>query len=421
MVLGLRTDPVNWDEWEAGARRLYEAEGLRWPEVVVHAADPAAMCRAWLAAVTGGRIVDVLAADGSLARHAAARLHIGRPPSAGEPADAGVEGAAHLTMEPEHPWNDLTPCDDPQSLRDLIADSVIAAITKTMAATVGQTVSRELHDVIESTIDMRDRSLARKEVLEPLRQQLWVALQSRVLMTSIDRVDPEIGLAASQLPQGLWWGHWGYGFVSALEDLCGLRFPVHLQRRRQAYQQCLLSAWWWWLDPRFALACERPKAIHLEEADPDNRGFSRLHSEHGPAIVWPNGWGMWFIHGVRVTRQVVEAPETLTVEQILNEKNATVRRVMIDRFGTTRLLLQGQASVIDTDVDQFGRPRVLSRLHLPDDEDLVMVQVTNTTLDADGTHRDYYLRVPPVTSSCADAVAWSFGMTAAEYAPAQET
>jgi hypothetical protein len=159
----------------------------------------------------------------------------------------------------------------------------------------------------------------------------------------------------------------------------------------------------------------------LEEADPGNRGFSRFHSDHGPAIVWPNGWGMWFIHGVRVTRQVVEAPETLTVDQILNEKNATVRRVMIDRFGTTRLLLQGQASVIDTDVDQFGRPRVLSRLHLPDDEDLVMVLVTNATPDADGTHRCYYLRVPPTTSSCADAVAWSFGMTAAEYAPAQET
>ena len=420
MVLGLRTDPANWGEWEAGARRLYEAEGRRWPEVVVYAADPAAMCRAWLAAVTGGSILDVLAADDSLVRDAAARLNTGRPPSASEPTGAGVEGAAHLTMEPEHSPNELTPCYDPQSLRDLIADSVIAGITKTMAATVGQTVSRELHDVIESTIDIGDRSLARKEVLEPLRQQLWGALQERVLMTSVDRVDPEIGLAASQLPKGLWWGHWGYGFVSALEDLCGLRFPVHLQRRRQAYQQCLLSAWWWWLDPRFALACERPKAIHLEKAAPDNRGFSRLHSEHGPAIVWPNGWGMWFIHGVRVTRQVVEAPETLTVDEILNERNATVRRVMIERFSTTRLLLQGHGSVIDTDVDQFGRPRVLSRLYLPDDEDLVMVQVTNTTPDADGTHRDYYLRVPPTTSSCADAVAWSFGMTASEYAPAQE-
>ena len=52
-------------------------------------------------------------------------------------------------MEPEHPWNELTPCDDPQSLRDLIADSVIAGITKTMAATVGQTVIRDLHDVIK--------------------------------------------------------------------------------------------------------------------------------------------------------------------------------------------------------------------------------------------------------------------------------
>src|SRR5713101_7625457 len=29
-------------------------------------------------------------------------------------------------------------------------------------------------------------------------------------------------------------------------------------------------------------------------------------------VVWPDGWGVYAVHGVRVPRRVVEAPETLT-------------------------------------------------------------------------------------------------------------
>ncbi|HEY8723407.1 MAG TPA: hypothetical protein VIL92_06055 [Gaiellaceae bacterium] len=169
---------------------------------------------------------------------------------------------------------------------------------------------------------------------------------------------------------------------------------------------------------------ERPTAIHRELTNPDvQRGWGshRLHSDDGPAVVFPDGWGVWSVHGVRVTQQIVEAPETLTVAQILAEENAEVRRVMMDRFGFDKLLEQADAALVDADVDQFGQPRELWRLDLSDDEPLVMVRVVNSTAEPDGHFKSYTLRVPPDMGTCQQAVAWTYGMAADEYAPAVET
>ena len=42
-------------------------------------------------------------------------------------------------------------------------------------------------------------------------------------------------------------------------------------------------------------------------------------------------------------------------------------------------------------------------------ESYVAVEVTNATAEPDGTHRRYFLRVPPDTRTARTAVAWTFG------------
>jgi hypothetical protein len=64
---------------------------------------------------------------------------------------------------------------------------------------------------------------------------------------------------------------------------------------------------------------------------------------------------------------------------------------------------------------------VLWRIDLPNDEPVVMVEVLNSTPEPDGTTRTYWLRVPPTTSTARAGVAWTFGLTEAEYHPARET
>jgi hypothetical protein len=131
-----------------------------------------------------------------------------------------------------------------------------------------------------------------------------------------------------------WWGSPSFG--SFFRDVCKLELPGDMWDRARAHEATAESACWWWPHRRFVMACERPLEIHRELVDPGyarGLGSHRLHRDDGPAVVWPDGWGVWSVHGVRVPRQVVEAPGTLSVEQIRDEGNVEVRRVMLDRFG----------------------------------------------------------------------------------------
>lgn len=84
------------------------------------------------------------------------------------------------------------------------------------------------------------------------------------------------------------------------------------------------------------------------------------------------------------------SPIKFTVTQIQSEKNAEVRRVMIERFGQSRFLLESGAKEIHR--DDFG---ILYQQEVEDDEPLVMVKVVNATPEPDGSFRDYFLRVAP--------------------------
>jgi len=142
------------------------------------------------------------------------------------------------------------------------------------------------------------------------------------------------------------------------------------------------------------------------------------------AISYPDGWGWYAWHGLRVPEQVILAPDTLTVEQINSEANVEIRRVMIERFGSARYVQDVGAEVLHR--DDWG---TLYRAHLTDDEPLVMVRVVNSTPDADGSVRDYWLRVnpqlrplgengilgQPQTLTARNAVASTFGLRGEDY------
>jgi hypothetical protein len=128
----------------------------------------------------------------------------------------------------------------------------------------------------------------------------------------------------------------------------------------------------------------------------------RLHNSSGPALdsdLEP----IYFWHGVMVDDFVVERPETITVEQIQKERNAEVRRVLLERYTFPRYIEDSGAKKIHE--DEFGE---LYRAELDGDEPIVMVRVLNSTAEDDGSRKPYFLRVPPIARA-RDAVAWTFG------------
>ncbi len=112
----------------------------------------------------------------------------------------------------------------------------------------------------------------------------------------------------------------------------------------------------------------------------------------------------------------MKEPERITIESISQERNATVKRAIIERFGLGRYVLHLGAEVIHQ--DNFG---TLYRSTKWGMEPMVLVKVKNSTPEPDGTYREYFLRVPPDTVTAKQAVAWSFGIEEDQYDPDEES
>ncbi|MFD7277035.1 DUF6745 domain-containing protein [Streptomyces sp. NPDC059862] len=169
------------------------------------------------------------------------------------------------------------------------------------------------------------------------------------------------------------------------------------------------AAGWWWPYEKTAIVCERPVELHGDEA-------GRLDRGDGPALAFPDGFALHAWRGMPVPAEFLGQLGGLTPRRIREEENAELRRVMLEHYGYERYLEESGAEPVQR--DDAG---VLWRIELEGDEPLVMVEVVNSTPEPDGTHRTYWLRVPPRTRTAREGVAWTFGLEEADYVPEKET
>lgn len=188
-------------------------------------------------------------------------------------------------------------------------------------------------------------------------------------------------------------------WLSALDTAPGLDGLTEVAR----------TAGWWWPYENVAIITERPTQLHRDEA-------GRLDRGDGPALAYSDGFALHAWRGLPVPGEFLDSLDTLTPEQIRNEENAELRRVMLEYYGYDRYLEKSGAKPVHR--DETG---ILWRITLPGDEDAVMVEVVNSTPEPDGTSRTYWLRVPPTTRTAREGVAWTFGLSAEEYDPLRQT
>lgn len=169
------------------------------------------------------------------------------------------------------------------------------------------------------------------------------------------------------------------------------------------------NAGWWWPYENAVVISERPEALHRDEA-------GRLDRGDGPALAYGDGFALYAWRGMPVPAAFLAELASLTPERIRAEENAELRRVMLEYYGYDRYLTESGAEPVHR--DETG---VLWRIALDGDEDVVMVEVVNSTPEPDGTHRTYWLRVPPATRTAKDGVAWTFGLEGTAYAPVRQT
>jgi hypothetical protein len=213
------------------------------------------------------------------------------------------------------------------------------------------------------------------------------------------------------------WSAWD-GYLSFFEDVADLRLPVYEDYRH--WRALSEHSGPRIIHPDFCMVSDRPEVLTVDAAN-------LPHNDKGPFCRWRDGSALFAIHGVRVPAYVVEHPERITVQRIETEENAEVRRVMMERYGYERYILDSGAVMVQS--DEFG---TLYRKDFgPDEEPVLAVHVVNGTVETDGTRHKFVLPVhpecrpmlsggafgEPQSLTARNAVASTYGLRGEQYAP----
>jgi len=177
----------------------------------------------------------------------------------------------------------------------------------------------------------------------------------------------------------------------------------------QPHMEIARSCGWWWPFNDVCVLTARPARLAL-----DARG--RLHRADGPAVEYHGGAELFAWHGTIVEPNTILHPELITLRQIRDERNVTVRSVLLARYGFDRYL--DDSGALPIHADDAG---TLYRCEFGSGEPLVLVSVSNATSEPDGSRKRFVLRVPPAITEAREAVAWTFSMPAEDYGPVFET
>jgi hypothetical protein len=165
-----------------------------------------------------------------------------------------------------------------------------------------------------------------------------------------------------------------------------------------------------WLLP-FEQVCwisERPTHLRTDAK-------ARLHCPDGPALRYPDGWCVFAWKGVRVPAWVIEHPEQITSYDIADAFDPVLRNCMIEIMTPERFVRSGGASRVTQDETGVLWRRLWGVRGVTIGS-WTAVEVVNATPEADGTRRHYWLRVPSRVRTAREAVAWTYGLSAEQYA-----
>ncbi len=278
------------------------------------------------------------------------------------------------------------------AVRDAVGNAVRAAAGAAVRDAVGDAVRAAAGAAVRDAVGNAVRAAAGAAVRDAVGDAVDRAVRDAAGVSSFIR-DNYYKYIGGQFWVGGWWG--APTFVSFFRDVCELELPTSIAEAGRAYQDTCESACWWWPHTDFVMVCERPTQINR-----DTQG--RLHSATGPAIVWPDGWGVHSWHGTTVPAKWIEQGVALDPSEVLTHRNVEQRRAGAEIIGWKNILAKLNPRVIDKDYDpQIG---TLLEVDLPDAPGERFLQVRC------GTGRDFVLPVPREYNTALEANAATYNV-----------
>ncbi len=349
--IGLKTGETDWDTFDKYMPVAYEKAGLKYPKNVVRVSSP--LVGALAASVAEGILKKRRDAVDDAVRGAVGQAVRGA-------VDGAVDGAVREAVD--------------DAVDGAVDGAVRDAVRGAVRGAVGDAVDDAVHDAVGDAVETAI-SIAKKTGVS-LSWHYWLGGQ-------------------------FWVGYWWYGIaaVNFLFDICNLKLSKDIMERAEAYRKISESVNYIWPNSDFIMVCARPVKILRDE-----RG--RLHSEAGQAIEYPDGWGLYMLHGIKFDAPLYWkiVKKEMTSKEALAIPSTDQRAIALQFIGGERLMQDFNGKIIGK--DEYGELVELTDLKDSNGEPYKYLRALNPE---NGQY--VYLRTRPEFKTAQEAEAWSYDLS----------
>jgi hypothetical protein len=227
------------------------------------------------------------------------------------------------------------------------------------------------------------------QIEEQVREQMWGQVEMQIGAQEWGQVRRQVG--------GFCYGQHDAAWLASYDFFlreCGLACCEKLIPLMRVAEHCH-----WFLPYDKVCICSEKPIVHMQD--------KRLHRDGGPAVEYRDGFGVWALHGVRVSKEIAETPgEKLDAKLLLTEENSEVRREILRKVGVGALPQKLDARCIDA-----WREYELYKI-----EDVDIEPVHILKMQCPSTEAIYAHRVPPDIKKARKAIKWmNNGIDAKEF------
>lgn len=232
----------------------------------------------------------------------------------------------------------------------------------------------------------------RERDFRTLFEQLWRTLGDKWESRKLDPRDRLVGAIESAFSPYMSANFW---MISA----CYFDFCIEVLHGKvdrslwEAFQNVVNSCGWIFAFQDKCYICDRPHKVLL-----DSEG--RLHGTGEPALEYADGWKLYFYEDVILPEKYGQLlPEQWSAQWLLEEKNAELRRVLIEGIGYDRIVEELKAKELDA-------WREYTLLSIPGIDVNLLNPIYLLKMICPSTGKIHALRVPPEVNSAREAIRW---------------